>query len=84
MLSESGQFFIVVTLTSGPDPEHFKLNGFHCRFRRFAALDPTLFPSEQVKLSPNRGSREGQFRISAAKSDGFEMVPRGFEPLLPT
>lgn len=52
--------------------------------RRFAVLDPTLFPSEEAKLSPTEKRLGGQFPKKPRRASGFEMVPRGFEPLLPT
>jgi hypothetical protein len=48
--------------------------------RRFAALDPTLFPSEEAKLSPTEKRLGGQFPKKPRRASGFEMIPRGFEP----
>jgi integrase len=52
--------------------------------RRFNSVDPTLFTPKQRQLSPRKRRRRGQFPISVRNKRGIEVVPRGFEPLLPT
>ena len=52
--------------------------------RRFAAFAPTLFVAQKAKLSPTEKLIGGQFPKKPRQASEFEMVPRGFEPLLPT
>jgi hypothetical protein len=49
--------------------------------RRFKRLAPALFGADQRKLSAQRGSQGGQFRVSNRTFERLGMVPRGFEPL---
>ena len=52
--------------------------------RRFEAFDPTLFGVKEAKLSPTAKRAGGQSPVRLRSVGGLEMVPRGFEPLLPT
>lgn len=47
-------------------------------------LSPALFGTKRRKLSAHSLTLGGQFPFTGRNFDGFEMVPRGFEPLLPT
>jgi hypothetical protein len=49
--------------------------------RRFAEADPGLF---EGKLAPELSTVCGPIPLSQRNVVGSEMVPRGFEPLLPT
>ena len=52
--------------------------------RRFQQIGPSLFGAKETKLSARKRQRGGQFPVSGRKNSGFKVVPRGFEPLLPT
>jgi hypothetical protein len=52
--------------------------------RKFERVAPNLFRAEERKLSATYPASGGQFPVTARNPVGFEVVPRGFEPLLPT
>ena len=52
--------------------------------RKFGQIDSTLFGAQKGKLSAPKRKRIGKFPVSARTNTGKKMVPRGFEPLLPT
>jgi hypothetical protein len=52
--------------------------------RKFEQLDSTLCGTQKGRLSDRKRKRVGQFPVSAQKNDERKLVPRGFEPLLPT